>query len=204
MGWLFMTRDGMGGHATAKAYLDAQLTYERSDETGARGLRVLASSCLRNQVYYAAAQPYGGKETAVFAIICLVRWNPRDKEGMIFGYKDMTEDAGPCEAECPERILALLGTTDHEHAIDWRRRCLASLKRRQRRIIDGTRIRLADEVTFTDGHQGRDFFVVKRGRQICLKDPATGQHYRLSRLMDRAWDIIVAPTIHRTVFPARA
>jgi hypothetical protein len=59
-------------------------------------------------------------------------------------------------------------------------------------------------VAFTDGYKGRDFIVVKRGRQICLKDPATGQRYRLSRLMDRAWDIIVAPTIHRTVFPARA
>lgn len=24
----------------------------------------------------------------VFAIVCLVRWNPADKEGVIFGYKD--------------------------------------------------------------------------------------------------------------------
>jgi hypothetical protein len=199
-----MTRTGMSGYASAKAYLDAQFTYERSDDSGTRGLRVLASSCLRNQVYYAAAQPYGQADTAVFAIICLVRWNPRDKDGMIFGYKDLTEHAGPCEAECPERILALLGPTDHEHAIDWRRRCLASLQRRQRPIVDGARIRLADEMTFTDGHKGRDFIVVKQGRQTSLKDPATGQRYRLNRLMDRAWDIIVEPTIHRTVFPARA
>jgi hypothetical protein len=203
MGWLFMSRSGMGGHASAKAYLDAQLTYERTDETGTHGLRVIASSCLRNKVYYAAAQPYGGKDTAIFAVVCLVKWNPRDREGMVFGYKDMTEHAGPCEAECPERILQLLGPTDHEHAIDWRRRCLASLRLRQRPLKDGSRIRLADEMTFTDGHKGRDFIVVKRGRSTSLKDPASGQRYRLSRLMDRAWEIIVEPTIHRTVFPAR-
>ena len=137
MGWLFMTREGMGGHASAKDYLDAQLTYERDEAGTKHGLRVLASSCLRNRVYYAAAKPFGREDTATFAVVCLVRWNPRDKEGMIFGYKDMTEHAGPCEAECPERILALLDPTDHEYAIDWRRRCLANIQRRRRVLADG-------------------------------------------------------------------
>ena len=203
MGWLFMTRDGMGGHATAKAYLDAQLTYPPREE-GSSGLRVLASSCLRNQVYYAAVQPYGGFDTATFAMICLVRWNPRDQEGMVFGYKDMSENAGPNEAECPERVLALLDRATHEYAIDWRRRCVESLRRRRRKIADGAKIRLADEMTFTDGHKGRDFMVVKSGRKTCLRNPETGQLYRLSHLMDRAWTVIVEPTIHRTVFPAPA
>ena len=57
MGWLFMPFSSMGGHKSAKAYLDAQLTYERTQEDGIkRGLRVLASSCPRNRTYYAAAQ----------------------------------------------------------------------------------------------------------------------------------------------------
>jgi hypothetical protein len=46
MGWLFMPFTSMGGHKTAKSYLDAQLTYERTLDDGVtRGLRVLASSC---------------------------------------------------------------------------------------------------------------------------------------------------------------
>ena len=204
MGWLFMTRLGMGGHNSAKDYLDAQLTYLPRDEEDSSGLRVIASSCLRNKVYYAAAQPYGGANTAIFAVVCLVRWNPRDKEGMVFGYKNMDENAGPCEAECPERILALLDPTDSEYAIDWRRRCVESLRRRRRPIKDGARIQLADEMTFTDGHKGRDFIVVKRGRKTCLRNPGTGQLYSLSHLMDRAWTIMNEPVIHRTVFPARA
>ena len=35
MGWLYMTRSGMGGHDSAKAYLDAQFTYERTGDDGA-------------------------------------------------------------------------------------------------------------------------------------------------------------------------
>ncbi len=203
MGWLYMTRGGMDGHVTAKNYLDAQFTYERDGDGEKRGLRVLASSCLRNQVYYAAAQPYGQADTAIFAIVCLVRWNPRDKENMIFGYKDLTENAGPNEAECPERILALLDPTDHEYAIDWRRRCIANLQRRRRSLTEGDRIRLAEELTFTDGHKGRDFIVTKSKRQVRLRNPETGQLYRLSRLMDRAWDKIVEPKVHATFFPPR-
>lgn len=204
MGWLYMTRSGMGGHAAAKDYLDAQLTYEREVGGHIEGLRVLASLCLRGQVYYAAVKPYGGKNTAVFAVVCLVRWNPRAKDQMILGYKDMDEMAGPCEAECPARILALLDPTDHEHAIDWRRRCLAAIARRGRRIGDGDRIRMASEMEFTDGHRARDFVVSKQRRKIYVRSIDNGQLYRVRRLMDRAWDIVIEPKIHRTVFPPRA
>jgi hypothetical protein len=34
----------------------------------------------------------GGRE--VWDLICLVRYNPRDPEGYIFGYKDMEESVG--------------------------------------------------------------------------------------------------------------
>ncbi len=204
MGWLYMTEAGMRGYDTPKVYLDAQFTYERSDDTGTRGLRVLASSCLHNKVWYAAAQPYGGDDTAIFAIVCLVRWNPRDKEGLVFGYKSMDESMGPCEDDCPERILALLEPATHEHAIDWRRRCIANLARRRRVLADGAHLQLAEDMTFTDGHKGRDFIVVKRGRTTALRNPATGQTYRISRLMQRAWTIVPQTTIYRTVFPPRA
>jgi hypothetical protein len=66
-----------GTHGTAKTYLDAQFTYERENEGGSRGLRVLASSCPQNRVYYAAAQVMtNGVGGDVFAIVCLVQWNP--------------------------------------------------------------------------------------------------------------------------------
>ena len=90
MGWLYMPRCSMAGHASPTAYLDDQFTYIRDQEDGStRGLKVIASSCPGNRVYYAAAQVLtNGIGGDIVAIVCLVRWNPKDKEGLIFGYKD--------------------------------------------------------------------------------------------------------------------
>ncbi len=110
MGWLTMPRISMGGDATAKAYLDAQFAHQREDDDGvSRGLKVLGSSCPGNRVYYAAVQAMtDGIGREVVAIVCLVRWNPRAKDGYVFGYKSMDETMGPCEVACLEQILDLL------------------------------------------------------------------------------------------------
>lgn len=202
MGWLTMTRAGMGRHASAKAYLDDQFTYERTlDDGTVKALRVLASSCLQNKVWYAALEPStNGVAEPAFAGVCLVKWNPRDREGYIFGYKDMTEQMGPCEAECPERILNLLGPIDDEAALDWRRRCLRNLQHRSRKVEDGMRIRLASPLRFTDGHEGDEFIVSKEGRRISFVDPATRSRYRISGFDKRKWTVVRETTVHRTIF----
>ena len=202
MGWLYMPRCSMAGHASPKAYLDDQFTYSRDQEDGStRGLKVLASSCPGNRVYYAAAQALangGGGE--IFAIVCLVRWNPNDKEGMIFGYKDMDETMGPNEASCPEAILKLLTPTQNEHALDWRKRCLANLQRRLRKLQDGDRIKLPAPMKFTDGHEGDEFIVEKRGRRVVLRDPASRLGYRITGFMERAWTVVPQTKVHKTIF----
>jgi hypothetical protein len=202
MGWLYMPRSSMGGHASAKAYLDDQFTYERPQEDGSsQGLKVLASACPGNRVYYAAAQIMtNGRPGEVVAIVCLMRWNPRDKEGLVFGYKSMDETMGSCEAECPARILDLLTPTENHHAIEWRQRCRATIARRARKLSDGDRIRLPAPMTFTDGHVAQEFIVSKRGRRVVLHDPETGGAYRISRIMERAWSIVPVTRIHKTVF----
>ena len=130
MGWLYMS--DMGVHDTPKAYLDAQFTYAPNPAGGRdHGLRILASSA-QLTTYYAAAERYTGAGSAeIFAIVCHTRFNRRDKEGLIFGYKDMTEHMGPYESACPRRILDLLTPTTHEHALDWRARCHASYRQAQ-------------------------------------------------------------------------
>ena len=202
MGWLFMPFASMGGHRSATSYLDAQFTYERDLEGGTRrGLKVLASSCPGNRVYYAAVQVMtDGVGGEIFAVVCLVRWNTRSSDGQNFGYKDMTENMGPCEADCPAHILDLLTPTNKEYAIDWRARCRANLVRRSRKLADGDRIRLDDPITFTDGHVAQEFLVSKRGRRTVLRDPDTGGAYRISRLMERAWSIVPVTRVHKTVF----
>ena len=119
MGWLYMT--SLKGHSGPRQYLDAQFTSERPDAAS----KVLRSALVSMRVYYAAVEQVriatGQRE--VWAAICLVRYNPRDPEGYIFGYKDMEESMGPCECDCPEPVLDLLTPTDREYAVQWRARC---------------------------------------------------------------------------------
>ncbi len=51
MGWLYMSRHNMGGHATPSAYLADQFTYSRTNDDGTtQGLRVLESACVLERV----------------------------------------------------------------------------------------------------------------------------------------------------------
>ena len=204
MGWLTMTRLAMGEHATPKAYLDAQLTYERpeTDETPFQGLRVL-KSVYSGSTYYAAAERYdaNGKRIYVTAIVCLVRWNPSAADGHIFGYKDMDEDCGPCEAACPRSILELLTSSRHPWALDWRRRCYRALALRERKIEDGDLIRFPGVMTFTDGSAHQEFRVRKEGRKTVLTLPDGRGRFKVGGLMERAFEIVQRPKATKTFFP---
>ncbi|WP_339454568.1 DUF6927 domain-containing protein, partial [Pseudomonas sp. EA_5y_Pfl2_R50] len=112
----------------------------------------------------------------------------------------LDESMGPCEDNCPAHILDLLTPTDKEYAIDWRRRCRANLERRTRKIEDGDRIKLASPLTFTDGHVGEEFIVVKRGRRLSFRDPETRIGYAISRFMLREWTIVPVTKVHKTIF----
>ncbi len=117
MGWLYM--QSLGGHSGPRDYLDAQFTFENAEGRS----RVLRSALLGDAYYAAVEQQRSDGARAVFALVCLTYYNPRDPEGFIFGYKDMTEHMGPCESDCPEDILDLLTPTDRPYAIAWRARC---------------------------------------------------------------------------------
>src|SRR5208282_5670890 len=83
MGWLYM--QSLNGHTGPRQYLDAQFTYQHPTVTS----RVLRSSLVKMRVYYAAVEhvlaPTGTRE--VWGAVCLVAYNPRDRDGYIFGYK---------------------------------------------------------------------------------------------------------------------
>lgn len=48
-----------------------------------------------------------------------------------FSYKDMSEDMGPFEANCPQSILKLLSETDNEFALEWRKRCWKNIEKKK-------------------------------------------------------------------------
>ncbi|MGF7155982.1 DUF6927 domain-containing protein [Novosphingobium gossypii] len=202
MGWLSMTRSGMGDTPTPKAYLDKQFTWVRETVEGAplHGCRVLASACSKH--YYAAVQSYDERGAGeVFGVVCLVRWNLRAADGYVFSYKDMIETAGPYEADCPLKILALLSPSDNPVALDWRRRCHEALLRRKRPVPDGALIRFATAITFTDG-SSHQIMRVRREKNRIVLSPRDGYGcYTVSRLFDRAFEIVREPKVMPTIFP---
>ncbi|MDQ2861952.1 MAG: hypothetical protein M3T55_14790, partial [Pseudomonadota bacterium] len=76
MGWLFMK--SLNGHSGPRQYLDDQFTYQRPENRS----RVLRSALVKMRVYYAALEQVRVTgQFEVFALVCLVRYNPRDREG---------------------------------------------------------------------------------------------------------------------------
>ena len=198
MGWLCMTRAGMGAHATPKAYLDDQFTYPPRDDR--RGLRVI-KSVWQGRAYYAACQPYDtASEGNPFAVICLVRWNPKAANGEIFAYKDMDETVGPHEDECPLSVLEALGPSEHPFALDWRRRCYRNARLLRRRLADGDRIRFASPIAFTDGTKRSEFIVSQKGSRTIFICPTSGLGYRITAFRKMRFQIIPKTRIMKTVF----
>ena len=194
MGWLFMR--SLGGHATPKAYLDDQFTYARED----RRSRVLASGLVAMRTYYAAVEHItvstGARE--VWALVCLVRYNRRDREGFVFGYKDMEESMGPCEDACPAKVLDLLTATDNAHALNWRSRCRARLAERAVQQAKpgpwpGDIVILAEPMLFRDGRRLSRFQAVRlpgSTRGVVFRS-AEGGLYRISSL--KTCDYVIEP-----------
>lgn len=197
MGWLYMR--SLAGYATPKAYLDAQFTYDR--DTG--GSRVLASTLVGRRTYYAAVEwiTAGSGEREVWGLVCLVRYNPRDREGLVFGYKDMSESMGPCESECPARILDLLTATDNTYALAWRARCRARLSERSARTAKptpkpGDVVVLAEPILFRDGRTFSRFEAVAwpgRARGGLVYRSELGGLYRIPKLKARVYRIEPGP-----------
>lgn len=191
MGWLYMR--SLAGYATPKAYLDAQFTYDR--DTGCS--RVLASSLVGRRTYYAAVEWITAVSEAreVWGLVCLVRHNPRDREGLVFGYKDMSESMGPCESECPARILDLLTATENTHALDWRARCRSNLALKAQRAAKptpkpGDVVVLAEPLQFRDGRTFSRFEAVAwpgRGRSSLVFRSELGGLYRIPKLKERVY-----------------
>jgi len=176
-----------------RSYLDAQFTCDR--DTGSS--RVLASSLVGRRTYYAAVEwvPAASGEREVWGLVCLVRYNPRDREGLVFGYKDMSESMGPCESECPARILDLLTATQNTYALAWRERCRGRLSDRAARGAKptpkpGDVVVLAEPLLFRDGRTFSRFEAVawpgrRRGGLVYRSE--LGGLYRIPKLKDRVY-----------------
>jgi Domain of unknown function (DUF6927) len=180
MGWLYM--QSLGGFKSPKDYLDNQFTSMSN--------RVLKSALVGMRTYYAAVEHTDQVtgEKSVWAAVCLVRYNPRDKDGYVFGYKDMAETMGPVETACPKAILDLLTPTDSEYANDWRAACRLRAGKRMPKI--GDTIALAEPLRFSDGSEHKTFKMIKWWKNRTAFETPQGGIYRISNLRDRNFEIM--------------
>jgi hypothetical protein len=197
MGWLYMT--SLKGHSSPRQYLDAQFTYERADVRS----NVLRSALVSMRVYYAAVEQVriatGARE--VWAAICLVRYNPRDREGYIFGYKDMEESMGPYECDCPASILDMLTPTDAQHALQWRARCRENAAARRAKAARpsprvGQLIVFDEPLSFADGRSFQRLEVIanpRSHRTVLFRAPSSSSLYRIPNIKSRSYRLVDPP-----------
>ena len=104
MGWLY--QDQPLRHEKPVDYFRRELTSSRDG----RSSTVLDAAAVRGTVYAAVRNvnyPTPGTDYVYCAVI-LFKNNERDG----FGYKDMCESMGPCEVDCPDRIMKLLSPVE--------------------------------------------------------------------------------------------
>jgi hypothetical protein len=184
------------GHYGPRQYLDAQFTFTRPELTS----KVLRSAFIGMRVYYAAIEHvrHEKSDRTVFAVVCLVRYNPRDRDGYIFGYKDMDETVGPNESDCPEAILDLLTPTEYPYAQAWRTRCQENAAARRALYSKpsprpGQTIVFDQVLSFSDGRSLDRFEVVanpRSHRTMLFRAPDTGGFYRITNVKKRAYRLL--------------
>lgn len=167
MGW---TTTYKASNVSAKEYIESKLlTWSSTTHT----YRVLDGGVKNFRTYYGAVEKTCNTtgERRVFAVFILLQYY---KDGYYnFGYKDMSEDCGPYQAECPERILNLLTETDSEYANKWREACRAKIaaKKNKPAVKLGTALTYGGVNYVVIGVLGRRGFMVQndQGRAYRLK-----------------------------------
>jgi hypothetical protein len=137
--------------------------------------KLLDLAVVNRQVAYGAWQntrPDG--TTYVLGIVILIKWSP----GRIC-YKDMSEDMGPCENSCPERILKQLSpledflepeTNCYSWAKNWREQAWKQIeKAREWKRIEAGAIIYTGRYRFSDGSD-RSTFLIEQRKPLRLRE----------------------------------
>ena len=145
---------------------------EFNHESETRSCKVLDCKTVKFRTSYLALELLE-KDTGkrdVIGMVCLVEYDPKSVWNI--RYKDISEEMGPVESECPESILRLLTPTNlihtgstKEYAENWRKRCWDRVNSRQGfPLTKGKKFKTAKPVTFNNGDRYNEFVVVKRNR----------------------------------------
>lgn len=122
---------------------------------------VLDVAIVKRNTLYAAIRE--NKTGFVYCAVYLLSWS---KGYNNFSYKPMVEFVGPCESECPERILKLLSPLNNEidpngWAEEWRKRCWDNINNRKKMKL-GYILKANMPISFTNGDNYQYFKKIGR------------------------------------------
>lgn len=142
-------------------------------------------------VVYAAVQAHNDPHTVFGLVLLMSTGSSAWSDGRELRTKAMDETQGPCEDECPKKILDLLSDTDHERALEWRARCRKNLKeaaastRKAAAVKPGTRVKFDPPLSFADNTEHAE--LTYQGGSVFA---AGGGRYRISRWKSRPYTVI--------------
>lgn len=139
---------------------------------------ILDSSLVRFHTWYAAMKitdKNTGKHEVIAAVV-LVQMHPRSYYNI--SYKEMTEESGPCNQECPKKILELLTPTTNKYALAWRQACWNNINAKPTGLKTGHYIYFDKPIEFTDGFK-TDWLLISNARRRWFKSHR-GDLYKLT------------------------
>lgn len=135
-------------------------------------------------VIYAAVREADG---TTWGLVVLTSWS---RDYYNFCHKEVSEDMGPNETQCPTRILDVLTPTDSEYASNWRTRCrdYAATKAARPKVTSGDVVRFAEPIKFGNGETLDTFTFEKRSDFRAI---GTFGRYRITKWRDRSYEVLV-------------
>lgn len=108
--------------------------------------------------YYRAIR--NKKTNQIFALVCLIDLSNKWQ----IGYKDMTEDMGPCVYNCPKKVLDIIEQCEPscKWAKEWREKCHEVLNKRQKAkgLKNGDIVQFSESISFSNGNTYNRFKVI--------------------------------------------
>lgn len=186
MGWTSLHREkGMSDRAFFEQEFPSML--------GTNG-RILDCASVSN-VFYAVVQNNENASYAPNEAWMLVVLMQRTRDWYNFTYKEMSEDMGPCEARCPERLLTLierLAPQPSEYAAEWRKNCWGNVyaTKKAKKVTKGTVVYFKTPITFSNGDEVDKFIFVERSTFKAAPETGYYGRYRItSWRTNHIWDV---------------
>lgn len=190
MGWTWFHKPKT---QSVREVLEREFNWEKDGASN----KILDLAIVGMNVAYGAMEVIRpGKERRVIAMVVLLGYNR--KSDFNFGYKEMTEEAGPGEDDCPRRIFDLLTPLqpeDGEYAQKWRNRVKSKLDRIKPK--DGDTITFDTLVSFGTYGAFNSFIFRSQGGKIWFEQPGQSARFHITRWKSHQYTVTPKTSCHQ-------